>query len=107
MEGGDGGGGGGGGGGFGDFGYYRLAMQNRIASNWSPAFVSGEAVTIIYFRIIRSGAIVGARVEEPSGISFYDQTALRAVLSSSPLPPLPEQFPEDAVGVHFRFRYKQ
>jgi TonB family protein len=108
MDGGEGGGGGGGGGGgFGDFGYYRLAIQNRIGSNWSPAFVSGEAVTIVYFRIIRSGAIVGARVEESSGISFYDQTALRAVLSSSPLPPLPAQFPEDAVGVHFRFRYKQ
>jgi TonB family protein len=102
-----GGGGGGGGGGFGDFGYYRVAIQNRIGANWSPAFVSGEAVTIVYFRIIRSGAIVGARVEESSGIQFYDQTALRAVLSSSPLPPLPAQFPEDAVGVHFRFRYKQ
>jgi TonB family protein len=106
MEGGD-GGGGGGGGGFGDFGYYRLAIQNRIGSNWSPAFVSGEAITIVYFRIIRSGAIVGARVEKSSGISFFDQTALRAVLASSPMPPLPAQFPEDAIGIHFRFRYKQ
>ncbi|HWN81750.1 MAG TPA: energy transducer TonB, partial [Candidatus Udaeobacter sp.] len=106
MEGGT-GGGGGGGGGFGDFGYYRVAIQNRIGSNWSPAFVSGEAVTIVYFRVIRSGQIVGARVEKSSGIQFFDQTALRAVLASSPLPPLPAQFPEDAVGIHFRFRYKQ
>lgn len=101
------GGGGGGGGGFGEFGYYRLAIQNRVGSNWSPGFVSGEAVTIVYFRVIRSGAIVGARVEKSSGIAFFDQTALRAVLASSPLPPLPAQFPEDAVGIHFRFRYKQ
>ncbi len=99
-------GGGGGGGGFGDFGYYRLAMQNKIAANWSPGFVSGEAACIIYFRIIRSGAVVGARVEESSGIPFYDQTALRAVVESSPFPPLPAQLPDDMVGVHFRFRYQ-
>ncbi len=99
-------GGEGGGGGFGEFAYYRIAMQNKIAANWSPAFVSGEAVCVVYFRIIRSGMVVGARVEEPSGIPYYDQTALRAVLESSPLPPLPAQFPDDAVGVHFRFRYK-
>jgi protein TonB len=99
------GGGGGGGGGFGDYAYYRIAMQNRIASNWSPGFVSGEATCVVYFRIIRSGMVVGARVEKPSGIPYYDQSALRAVLESSPLPPLPAQFPEDAVGVHFRFRY--
>jgi protein TonB len=101
-----GGGGGGGGGGFGDYAYYRIAMQNKIAANWSPGFISGEAICIVYFRIIRSGLVVGARVEESSGIPFYDQTALRAVLESSPLPPLPAQFPEDAVGVHFRFRYQ-
>jgi TonB family protein len=101
-----GGGGGGGGGGFGEFSYYQLAMQNKIAAHWSPGFISGEAVTIVYFRIIRSGTIVGARVEESSGIPFYDQTALRAVLEASPLPPLPAQFPDDAVGVHFRFRFR-
>ncbi len=101
-----GGGGGGGGGAFGEFSYYRLAMQNKVAANWSPGFVSGEAVCIIYFRIIRSGAVVGARVEESSGIPFYDQTALRAVLESSPFPPLPAQLPDDTVGVHFRFRYR-
>jgi TonB family protein len=106
MDGGT-GGGGGGGGGFGDYGYYRLLIQNRIGANWSPAFVSGEAVAIVYFRIIRSGAIVSARVEESSGIPFFDQTALRAVLEASPMPPLPDQFPEDAVGIHFRFRYKR
>jgi TonB family protein len=102
-----GGGGGGGGGGFGDFGYYGLAIQNRIAANWSPAFVSGEAICIVYFRIIRSGNVVGARVEQSSGIPFYDQSALRAVLESNPMPPLPAQFPDDTVGIHFRFRYKQ
>jgi len=102
----EGGGGGGGGGGFGDYAYYRIAMQNKIAANWSPGFVSGEATCIVYFRIIRSGLVVGARVEQSSGIPFYDQTAIRAVLESSPLPPLPAQLPEDAVGVHFRFRYQ-
>ena len=101
-----GGGGGGGGGGFGEFSYYQVAMQNKIAAHWSPGFISGEAVAIVYFRIIRSGTIVGARVEESSGIPFYDQTALRAVLEASPLPPLPAQFPDDAVGVHFRFRFR-
>jgi TonB family protein len=104
---GGGGGGGGGGGAFGDFSYYGLAIQNRIAANWSPAFVSGEAICIVYFRIIRSGNVVGARVEQSSGIPFYDQSALRAVLESSPMPPLPAQFPDDTVGIHFRFRYKQ
>jgi TonB family protein len=99
-------GGPGGGGGFSDFGYYRIAIQNKIGANWSPGFVSGDAACIVYFRVIRSGRIVQARVEESSGIPYYDQTALRAVAEASPLPPLPEQFPDDTVGVHFRFRYQ-
>jgi protein TonB len=88
------------------FAYYQVAMRNKISSQWSPPRASEALVCTVHFRIVRSGAVVAARVVESSGLAFFDHTALRAVIESSPLPPLPAEFPGDVVGVTFEFAYK-
>ena len=90
---------------FAEFAYYRVAMRNKISSQWSPPRASTELVCTVHFRIVRSGAVVGPRLVASSGLPFFDHTALRAVVESSPLPPLPAEFPGDVVGVSFEFAY--
>jgi protein TonB len=92
-----------------EFTYYLIALRNRIGQNWSaPAGMSasGQPVrAVVYFRIRRDGSIEGAKVEQSSGVGFFDQSALRAVLVANPVPPLPLGFGGSTLGVHFAFEY--
>ena len=92
-----------------EFTYYLIALRNRIGQNWSaPAGVvsRGQPVkTTVYFRIQRDGRVVEPRVENSSGINFFDQSAVRAVLISNPVPPLPMGYEGEELGVHFDFEY--
>ena len=60
---------------------------------------------LIAFKVYRDGRISHPFIEETSGLPFLDETALRAVLSSAPFPPLPTGFKEEYLGVHFGFEY--
>lgn len=93
-----------------EFTYYLIALRNRIGQNWSaPAGLAaaGEPVrAVIYFRIERDGTVSDVRVEESSSRSFFDQSAVRAVRISAPLPPLPLAFDGEQLGVHFGFTFE-
>lgn len=92
-----------------EFTYYLISLRNKIGQNWSaPAgmVTAGKPVrAVVYFRVQRNGAVADAKVEEGSGFSFFDQSALRAVLISDPLPPLPLGYGGSNLGVHFAFEY--
>jgi TonB family protein len=92
-----------------EFTYYLIAVRNRIGQNWSaPAGLatSGKPVrAVVYFRVGRDGSVAQSKLEETSGIAFFDQSAMRAVLISNPLPPLPLGFGGSDLGVHFAFEY--
>lgn len=92
-----------------EFTYYLKLVRDQIARNWSaPAGLGtgGKPVqAVVQFRVARNGSISGVRVEEPSGVDFFDQSAARAVTISDPLPPLPLGFPAGDLGVHFGFEY--
>jgi TonB family protein len=92
-----------------EFTYYLIALRNRIGQNWSaPAGVSpggNPAHAVIYFQIGRDGKVTNAKVEESSGVAFFDQSALRAVLVSDPVPPLPLGYTNPTLGVHFAFEF--
>ena len=89
------------------FTYYIVIIQNKIASNWNPPFAGGKTdqrpKTLVHFRILRNGQVRDVRVELSSGASLLDQSSVRAISISNPLPPLPQRFPDDSLGVHFSF----
>jgi colicin import membrane protein len=89
------------------FTYYLVIIQNKISSNWTPPYGAGRPgerrKTVIAFRILRNGQIRDVQLEASSGASYLDQSAVRAISRSSPLPPLPQRFLDEYLGVHLSF----
>lgn len=86
------------------FNYYLTQILSFISSNWYKPPVPEDTYCVIYFVISKSGRIIDAKVEKSSENSVFDRAALRAVLASNPLPPLPFDFYEEKLGIHLRFQ---
>lgn len=85
--------------------YYLNIVFSKIRRGWDNPVEGRDTVScIIYFVIDRRGKISDSAIENSSGLSAYDQAALRAVLGSKP-PPLPNQFGSEELGIHLEFRY--
>ena len=83
---------------------YIVQMVDRVRSTWvARAEVPG--LTIVKFTIQRDGTITGAEVERTSGYTALDIAALRAVIGTRQLPPLPAGYPNASLGVHLNFDY--
>jgi protein TonB len=95
---------------FGDrYGWYVAAVRSRISSNWllstiSPSVLSAPRVSLT-FDISRDGTLDNAQITHSSGIPEVDRSALRAVLASNPLGPLPPDYPGNKVSVEFYFDF--
>ena len=96
-----GGGGGGGTGGTGAFGiqpidFYRSLLPDHINNNWvfNEQLFSGrtDLVSVIVIKIMQNGEISDIWFEKKSGNSYFDDSVLKAVKKSNPLPPLPKEF---------------
>jgi protein TonB len=84
---------------------YVVTMVERIRSAWNQN-QGGAGLVVVKFTIQRNGAITNASVDRSSGASTLDLAALRAVLMTRTLPPLPSQFANQTLGVNLTFEYK-
>lgn len=89
-----------------EYSYYLGLVQGKIGSNWVRNYI-GHGKVKVYFRIARSGKVVSAIIEQSSGDIGLDRMALRAVTASDPLPPLPEGYVGDVLGIHIWFNYEE
>jgi len=91
------------------FVFYLNMIRNKISSNWVPPRTQSHGKdpvsTRVHFVVQRSGLVTRLVVEETSGVPFFDQSAMRAVYASDPLPPLPEEFLDAELGIHFLFEF--
>ncbi|HLN92583.1 MAG TPA: TonB family protein [Thermoanaerobaculia bacterium] len=85
------------------FSYYVERMLVAIGMNWFKPSQGGTVSPVIHFKIEKDGTVSDASIERSSGLPFVDRAALRAVLSSSPLPPLPAEYTGSQLGVHLKF----
>jgi len=87
------------------FSYYLEAIEGRVSRNWFGSAVSGSnrLSCVVYFRLLRDGRIEELKVEKSSGNRYFDESALRAIKSSVPFPPLPRAFSGSYLGIHFAF----
>jgi len=113
--GGGGGGIGGGGGGLGDLdsislelAWYQVNLTNILRSNWTTSVASPATkgkVVLVSFTILKDGTIADAEIIQGTGIFALDQAVLRAVLRSSPFPPLPWEIKKDKLIAQYEFVY--
>ncbi len=91
------------------FGWYVQAVRDRISTNWLLSTISSDIVTAprvyVDFDIERNGTITHTRIVQSSGIPEVDRSALRAVLASNPLAPLPQAYSGNQVHVEFYFDF--
>ncbi len=80
------------------YGWYIEAVKNRIYSNWQQWTIDAAARSsrtmhcAVTFTINRDGSLKDWRISESSGNASYDNSALRAVMSSNPVTKLPPDY---------------
>jgi protein TonB len=79
----------------------RLVMI--ISTNWFKPAQSVQTNPVVHFQIERDGTITDPRVVVSSGLPYVDRAALRAVMASSPLPPLPAEYGGPRLGIQVVF----
>jgi TonB family protein len=87
--------------------YYRSSLVAILQSNWrrpvAPEGLSEPVSCRVQFTILKSGIVQEARISAPSGNDALDQSALRAIYDSNPLPPLPFQYGQASVSAEVLF----
>lgn len=99
----------------GDFGskysWFVDAVRNRISSNWLQSMVDPSVRfaprATLTFTILRDGTITNIQIIHSSGNSSVDNSAKRAILSSSPVMKLPNDYSGQVVNVEFWFEFKR
>ncbi|HMF09551.1 MAG TPA: TonB family protein [Thermoanaerobaculia bacterium] len=88
-----------------DFKYpvYIERMVMIISLNWFKPAQIVQVNPIVHFQIERDGTVSDARIVTSSGMAFVDRAALRAVIASSPLPPLPADYAGPHLGIQVVF----
>ncbi len=95
-----------------DWGAYAQSMVSKIRINWydnmPPLIRTGmKGVVTIRFTIQRDGSITDLTILGSSTIPPYDFAAKKAIELSSPLNPLPKDFPNSSERVTAMFFYNQ
>jgi periplasmic protein TonB len=91
------------------YGWYVDAVRRKISQNWlqstiDPAVRASRSARCTYtFTIMRDGTVKDIRVTQTSGNYSMDTSAQRALLSASPMPPLPSDYSGSYVNVTFDF----
>ncbi|MCI0531932.1 MAG: TonB family protein [candidate division Zixibacteria bacterium] len=83
--------------------YYISIVFGRIKSMWANPVESTTLQATVRFTIQKNGEVVQTEIEQSSGNALYDQAALRAVMASGPLPPLPSHYAGNELTVHLNF----
>lgn len=99
----------------GDFGArfpaYVEAVRRRISSNWLQSAIDPSVRwaprVVMTFQILRDGTVTNIERGTSSGADSVDRSALRAILDSSPLPPLPSEYGGTSVTVEFWFDFRR
>lgn len=89
--------------------FYQMEVEERIKSNWSypVALQSGkdlEAVVVVMVR--RDGTIMKSEMKKGSADPIFDDSVLRAIKRSDPLPPFPEGYRKSYDEIEIKFNLK-
>ena len=82
----------------------RASAPTGCMATVSPNILTAPRVYLT-FEILRDGTVTNVQITQSSGIPEVDRSALRAILASNPLPPLPSDYSGGSVNVQFYFDF--
>ncbi len=91
------------------YGWYIESVKRRIQGNWlqntiDPAVrASRTAHAVVEFTISKDGTVKDVQISQASGNASMDNSGLRAIMSSNPMPALPPDYSGSSVRVIFDF----
>jgi TonB family protein len=91
------------------YGWYIESVKRRIQGNWLQNTIDAgvraarTAHAVVEFTIYKDGTVKDIRVSQSSGNPSMDNSGLRAVMSSNPMPSLPPDYSGSSVQVIFDF----
>ena len=91
------------------YGWYVESVKRRVQSNWlqntiDPAVRQAHVARVTaQFTIYRDGTVKDIKIVQTSGNASMDNSGLRALYSSNPMPALPSDYGESYVTVTFDF----
>ncbi len=93
------------------FTYYLQLIIDRVSNNWFTSLVDpgvlGSFQATVHFKIYKNGQISELKIEESSGIRSLDLSALRAIQTSAPFPPLPAAYEDEYLGIYLIFEHSK
>jgi protein TonB len=91
------------------YGWYIESVKRRIQGNWLQSTIDPSvrmartARCTVQFTISRDGSVKDIRISQTSGNLSLDNSGLRAVMTSNPMPALPTDYSGTYVTVFFDF----
>ena len=87
-----------------EFLMYQTKIVSTIKENWAWPGQKASLKALVRFSIKDNGEITGTKIAEPSGDPAFDESILRALRKSSPLPAPPESYRKDFAQVEMNFQ---
>ena len=85
---------------------YLAIMITRIRAAWNQNQGGAHGTSLIRFTIQRDGTITTPTIFQQSGTTTLDTAALRAVLATRTLPPLPDAYSNPTLTMRLSFIYQ-
>lgn len=85
---------------------YQMEVEDRIKGNWSyPVSLQSkeDLEAIVVVTVKRDGSILKTEMKKGSSDAIFDDSVLRAIKRSDPLPPFPEGYRESYDEIEIRF----
>jgi len=85
---------------------YQMEVESRIKGNWAyPVAVQNlkKLQAIMVLKVKQDGTILEYQFKESSGDTIFDQSVLKAIEKSDPLPPFPEGYIKSDEEFEIRF----
>ena len=89
--------------------FWASRVKKKVELMWSPPAgieIQGKVKTVVSFQVSRNGTISNVAVAQSSDNVLLDQQAENTILRLGQVPPIPENFPEDALQVSYEFVYQ-
>ncbi len=83
-------------------------VKKRAEVLWNPPTgidILANVMVVVHFRALRGGDVEDIRIGKSSGNAVLDNLALQTIQRMGRVPPIPPNFPDDAIEVGIEFPY--